>query len=84
MLRSLRLAALCSLTLLGACDPSFVAAPRLPDKVLLDPCADPVLVDNPDTATDNETAGERIRVADAYVTCKRRQADLATFVKGGK
>lgn len=61
-----------------------MAAPRLPDAGLMTPCVDPVLVDDPNTATDNEVAGERIRVAEAYLACKRKQADLATFVKGEK
>jgi hypothetical protein len=30
-----------------------------------------------------ETAAERIRVAEAYLACKRRHADLVTFVKAG-
>jgi len=42
-----------------------------------------VLVGDPETATDNEVAAERIRVAEAYLACKRRHADLVTFVKGG-
>lgn len=54
---------------------------RRPDASLLLPCADPVLAD--DDATDNEIAAERLRVAQAYLTCKQRQADLAAFVRGG-
>jgi hypothetical protein len=61
-----------------------VAAPRLPDAALLAPCVDPVLVENPNTANDNDVAGERIRVAEAYMACKQKQGDLATFVRGGK
>jgi hypothetical protein len=57
---------------------------RQPDASLLLPCADPELVPDPDTATDNEVAAERIRVAEAYLACKQRYADLVTFVKGGK
>ncbi len=59
-----------------------MAAPRTPDPGLLEACVDPVLLDDPDIATDNEIAGERIRVAEAYVACKQRQGDLAKFVKG--
>lgn len=69
---------------LAACDHFYVAAPRLPDAALTEPCVDPVLIEDPDTATDNDIAGERIRVAEAYLACKQKQADLATFVKGGK
>lgn len=57
---------------------------RQPDASLLLPCTDPTLVDDPETATDNEVAAERIRVAEAYLACKRRHADLVTFVTGGK
>jgi hypothetical protein len=56
---------------------------RQPDAGLLLPCQDPALVDDPETATDNEVAAERIRVAEAYLACKRRHADLVTFVKAG-
>ena len=54
-----------------------------PDASLLLPCQDPALVDDPDSATDNEVAAERIRVAEAYLACRRRHADLVTFVKAG-
>ena len=57
---------------------------RQPDASLLLPCQDPALVDDPDTASDNEVAAERIRVAEAYLACKQRHADLATFVKAGQ
>lgn len=57
---------------------------RQPDASLMLPCQDPRLVPDPDTATDNDVAAERIRVAEAYLTCKRKHADLATFVRGGK
>jgi len=67
-----------------ACAPSLVAVPRQPDPSLLAPCADPVLVDDPETASDNEVAGERLRVAEAYVACRQRQAALAAFVRGGR
>ena len=56
---------------------------RQPDPSLLLPCVDPLLVDNSDTATDNEIAAERLRVAAAYLACKQRQQDLAAFVRGG-
>ncbi len=55
---------------------------RQPDASLLLPCVDPVLAS--EEATDNEIAAERIRVAQAYLACKRRQADLADFVRGGE
>jgi hypothetical protein len=61
----------------------MVPVDRQPDASLLLPCVDPVLVDDPDNASDNEIAGERIRIAEAYLACKQRQADLATFVRGG-
>lgn len=61
-----------------------MAADRRPDASLLLPCVDPVLVADPETATDNEVAAERIRVAEAYLACKRRHGDLATFVQGGR
>lgn len=85
MLLSRQLAALCSVTLLAACE-SFSPFPveRKPDPSLLLPCVDPVLIENPDTATDNDIAGERIRVAEAYLACKQRQADLSAFMRGGK
>jgi hypothetical protein len=57
---------------------------RQPDASLLLPCQDPALVDDPETATDNEVAAERLRVAEAYLACKQRHADLATFVRGGE
>jgi hypothetical protein len=57
---------------------------RQPDASLLLSCQDPALVADPETATDNEVAAERIRVAEAYLACKRRHADLATFITGGK
>jgi len=37
----------------------------------------------PENASDNEIAAERIRVAQAYVTCRTRHASLVEFVKGG-
>jgi hypothetical protein len=55
--------------------------PRQPDASLLLPCVDPELVVDPETATDNDVASERIRVAEAYLACKRRHADLVTFVR---
>ena len=76
------LAALLCAIPLGACTTSFIAAPRTPDAALLEPCVDPVLIEDPDTATDNDIAGERIRVAEAYLACKQKQKDLARFVVG--
>jgi hypothetical protein len=55
---------------------------RQPDASLLLPCVDPILAD--EDATDNDIAAERIRVAQAYLACKQRQADLATFVRGAE
>lgn len=77
-------AALSCATLLAGCGTySTVPAARTPDASLLLPCQDPALVPDPDTATDNEVAAERIRVAEAYLACKRRHADLVTFVTAG-
>jgi hypothetical protein len=47
--------------LLTACA-SFSSVPvsRQPDASLLAPCVDPELVADPDNATDNEIAGERV------------------------
>jgi hypothetical protein len=78
------IAALSCGILAAACVPSFSLVQRPPDPSLLAPCVDPVLVEDPDTATDNDIAGERIRVAEAYLACKQRQADLARFVVGEK
>jgi hypothetical protein len=70
--------------LLAACaSSSTVPASRQPDASLLLPCQDPALVADPDSATDNEVAAERIRVAEAYLACRQRHADLVTFVTGG-
>jgi hypothetical protein len=63
---------------------SVVAVDRRPSAALLLPCQDPALVADPESASDEEIELERIAVARAYVDCKRRHADLATFVKGGK
>jgi hypothetical protein len=49
---------------------------------LLQPCVDPELVPDPETATVEQVNVERINVARAYVDCKRRHADLAKWVKG--
>lgn len=86
MSRSLTIAlALLPCALLTAgCGSSFMAVDRQPDASLLLPCVDPVLVAEPDVASDNDIAAERLRVAQAYLACKRRHADLATFVKGGQ
>jgi hypothetical protein len=61
---------------------SSVPVSRQPDASLLEPCVDPALAEDPDVASDNEIAAERIRVAEAYLACKQKQADLAAFVKG--
>jgi hypothetical protein len=57
---------------------------RTPDASLLLPCVDPVLVADPETASDNDIAAERLRVAQAYLACKRRHQDLVTFVQGAR
>jgi hypothetical protein len=78
-------AALSCAMLLAACTSySAIPVPRQPDASLLLPCRDPELVPDPDTATDNEIAAERVRVAEAYLACKRRHADLVIFVKDGR
>ena len=51
-----------------------------PGAGLLLPCQDPELVRDPDNASAEEINVERIEVAKAYANCKRRHADLATFV----
>jgi hypothetical protein len=80
---SARIAALSCATLLAACASSSpLAVNRQPDPSLLEPCVDPELVADADAASDNDIAAERIRVAEAYVACKQKQADLAAFVKG--
>lgn len=85
MLRRPLAAALSCAMLLTGCETfSAVVAPRHPDPALLLPCQDPELVADPDTADDNEIAGERVRVAEAYLACKQRHADLVTFETGGK
>ncbi len=56
---------------------------RQADPSLLLPCSDPELIADPDSASDNEIAAERIRVAEAYVACKQKQASLAAFIAGG-
>jgi hypothetical protein len=68
--------------LLAACSSSShpIAVDRRPDASLLLPCVDPVLVADPETASDNDVAAERIRLGEAYLAWKRRQADLVTFV----
>lgn len=81
--RPLAAALSCAMLLAGCTSSSTVPVARQPDASLLLPCQDPALVDDPDSATDNEVAAERIRVAEAYLACKRRHADLVTFVKGG-
>lgn len=60
---------------------SPVPLSRQPDPSLLMPCGDPVRVENPDTASDNDIAAERIRVAQAYLACKGRHDDLSAFVR---
>ena len=71
---------LCATPLAACTSSSPVTVNRQPDASLLQPCIDPMLAD--DDATDNELAAERLRVAQAYLACKQRQADLAAFVRG--
>ncbi len=79
-----RLAILALAGLLGACskpaDRPVVVRP-MPSAALTLPCVDPVLISTPEQATDNDIALERVRVAEAYVNCRQRQADLARWVK---
>lgn len=80
--------ALSCATLLAGCtsfsvDRPVVVQPK-PSEALLLPCRDPVLIADPEAASDNDVAAERIRVAEAYLACKQRHADLATFVRGGR
>ena len=81
--RPLAAALSCAMLLTACASSSTVPVARQPDASLLLPCQDPQLVDDPETATDNEVAAERIRVAEAYLACKRRHADLITFVQAG-
>ena len=81
--RPLAAALSCAMLLAACATYSSVPVARMPDASLLLPCQDPALVDDPDTANDNEVAAERIRVTEAYLACKRRHADLVTFVKAG-
>ena len=81
--RPLAAALSCAMLLTACANSSAVPVARRPDASLLLPCQDPALVDDPDSATDNDVAAERIRVAEAYLACRRRHADLVTFVKAG-
>ena len=72
----------CALLLPACGTSSSRLVERTPDASLLLPCVDPTLA--PDNASDNEVAAERIRVAQAYVTCRTRHASLVEFVQGGK
>lgn len=56
----------------------------MPNAALLAPCTDPAVVQNPEAATDNDFALMLLNLAKAYVDCRQRHADLATFVRGGK
>lgn len=44
-------------------------------------CSDPRLPD-PETATDRDVALALLDIGRAYYDCKRRQADLAAWVRG--
>ncbi len=73
----------CALLLMGfgSCSEDRPVVVKLqPGAGLLQPCQDPALAAEP--ATDNDLAAERIRVAQAYLDCKQRQADLAKWVRG--
>lgn len=73
----------CALLLTACGSSSFlpvVVRPK-PDAGLLLPCQDPALLADPDKATDTDVGLERVRVAEAYVACKRRHADLAKWVR---
>ena len=74
----------CALLLAACASSSPVPLSRQPDPSLLMPCVDPVLAENPDGASDNDIAAERIRVAQAYLACKGRHDDLVVFVKAGR
>lgn len=76
------LVALPCVLVLTACESSSVPVlvKLRPGAALLLPCLDPALVANPETATDSDIALERIRVAQAYVDCRQRHADLARWV----
>lgn len=80
--RAMAAALSCAILLAGCTSYSAVPVSRQPDASLLLPCRDPALVPDPETATDNDVAAERIRVAEAYLACKQRHADLVIFVKG--
>ncbi len=82
-LRPRALSLLPCVLLLTACDLSspVVVKPQ-PGAALLLPCVDPPLVANPDTASDNDIALERVRMAEAYLACKEKQAGLAKWVRG--
>lgn len=73
----------CSSALTGCETLSKVVAfsPRPPAGLLL-PCLDPALVPDPDNATAEQINVERVKVAQAYVDCKRRHEDLAAWVRG--
>jgi hypothetical protein len=45
---------------------------RQPSAALLLPCVDPVLVPDPETATDEQVEVERVNVARAYADCRQR------------
>lgn len=82
-----RLAILALAGLLVGCgstpDRPVVVRPQ-PGAGLLLPCVDPILIASPETATDNDVALERVRVAEAYVNCRQRQAGLAKWVRDEK
>ena len=80
--RRLALSLLPCAMLLQACASSsipVVVRPQ-PGAELLAGCVDPQLA--PDNASDSDIALERLAVAEAYVDCKRRHADLAQWVRG--
>ena len=63
-----------------ACETSFVAVQTRPSAALLQPCQDPELVADPDTATREEIAVERVRVAQAYADCRDGKEALVRWI----
>ena len=47
----------------------------------MQPCADPNLPD-PEAAGDRDVANALLELGQAYFSCKRQHADLATWVRG--
>ena len=82
MSRLLRLALslpLCATLLSGCGSLSYLVTSPSPGAALLLPCVDPALIVDPATATDTDIALERVKVAQAFVDCKRRHQDLVDW-----